>query len=418
MISPTLQRGRRLLSALAAGLLALPAAASVLSFDEALRLAAREAPSLEAQAAKLEAARQIAVPAGELPDPKLLLGVQSLPIEQDNRWSLDDDAMTMQMVGLMQEVPNRDKRRARTEVARAGIEVAAAEERIEQLRVRLETARAWIATHSVERKLALFAELFEENRLLAAAVRARLAGGKGQALNAVEPRQEAARLAERQDELEEQRIRSRAALARWIGQAAQRPLAGGLPHWPLDAGNFARRLRQHPELEAYEPLRSEAQARIREAVAEKKPDWSWEVDYLRRGREFGDMVNLTLSVDLPLFAGSRQNPVIAARHAELDRLDAERQAVERAYAEQLAADLAERQRLARARQRNAESLLPLAREKVALAMAGYRTGKAELDAVLAARRELLEARLKQIDLEGLEAIASARLHLAYGETSE
>ena len=42
------------------------------------------------------------------------------------------------------------------------------------------TAQAWIASHAVERKLHLFGELRAENRLLAEAVRARLAGGRGQ----------------------------------------------------------------------------------------------------------------------------------------------------------------------------------------------------------------------------------------------
>ena len=34
--------------------------------------------------------------------------------------------MTMRMVGLMQEVPNRDKRKARSDVAQASVERAAA----------------------------------------------------------------------------------------------------------------------------------------------------------------------------------------------------------------------------------------------------------------------------------------------------
>lgn len=48
-------------------------------------------------------------------------------------------------------------------------------------------------------------------------------------------------------------------------------------------------------------------------------------------------------------------------------------------------------------------------------MSSYRAGRGELDALLAARNELIEARLKHIDLQGLEAIARTRLHVAYGE---
>ena len=59
--------GRRLAGALVAALCSLPAAA--LTLDHALLLAEREAPSLTAQAANVQAARHAAVPAGELPDP-------------------------------------------------------------------------------------------------------------------------------------------------------------------------------------------------------------------------------------------------------------------------------------------------------------------------------------------------------------
>ncbi|CAM5380417.1 CzcC family heavy metal RND efflux outer membrane protein OS=Stutzerimonas stutzeri OX=316 GN=CXK95_09345 PE=3 SV=1 [Stutzerimonas stutzeri] len=410
-----LMRDIRARAAVAACALALPAAASALSFDEALALAQQQAPSLQAEAAKLQAARSDAVPAGELPDPKLLLGVQSVPIEGNDRWSLDRDGMTMSMVGLMQDVPNRDKRRARVEVANAGIQRAAAERAVEALNVRQATAQAWIASHAIERKLATFDALYAENRLLGETVRARIAGGRGQAADSVLPRQEAALLDERADELQRQRRQARAALARWIGEAASEPLEGSVPHWPLDAPALQRELHRHPQLQAYTPMTQQAQARIREATAEKKPDWSWEVDYLRRGQEFGDMVNLQVSFDLPLFTSTRQNPRIAARHAELNQLEAEREALERQFAEQLDNELAELDRLQRALTRTREVLLPLARERSELSLADYRAGRGELETLLAARRELIETRLKEIDLEGQQAIAASRLYFAYGD---
>ena len=410
-----LMRDIRVRAAVAACVLALPAAASALSFDEAQTLAQQQAPSLQAEAAKLQAARSDAVPAGELPDPKLLLGVQSVPIEGNDRWSLDRDGMTMSMVGLMQDVPNRDKRRARVEVANAAIQRAAAERVVEALNVRQATAQAWIASHTIERKLATFDALYAENRLLGETVRARIAGGRGQAADSVLPRQEAALLDERADELHRQRRQARAALARWIGEAASEPLEGSVPHWSLDAPALQRELHQHPQLQAYTPMTQQAQARIREATAEKKPDWSWEVDYLRRGQEFGDMVNLQVSFDLPLFTSTRQNPRIAARHAELNQLEAEREVMERQFAEQLDNELAELDRLQRALTRTREVLLPLARERSELSLADYRAGRGELETLLAARRELIETRLKEIDLEGQQAIAASRLYFAYGD---
>ncbi|MNE64672.1 Outer membrane efflux protein [compost metagenome] len=127
------------------------------------------------------------------------------------------------------------------------------------------------------------------------------------------------------------------------------------------------------------------------------------------------MVSVQFSVDLPLFPDSRQNPKIAAKHAELNQLEAEREVLSREHAQQLEEDLAEYQRLNRAVRRSQEQLLPLAQEKVELSMASYRAGKGELAAVIAARRELIEARLKHIDFEEQRALTSSRLYFTYGE---
>ena len=51
----------------------------------------------------------------------------------------------------------------------------------------------------------------------------------------------------------------------------------------------------------------------------------------------------------------------------------------------------------------------------ALAIADAHPALHDAASLLAARNELIEARLKHIDLQGLEAIARTRLHLAYGE---
>ena len=373
---------------------------------------------LTAQDAKIQAASSAAIPAGELPDPKLLLGVQNYPIGGPDRWSIDQDFMTMRMVGVSQEMPSSAKRKARIEVADAAIERAAAERRVERLKVRQATALAWINSYSVERKDTLFQDLYKENRLLADTVRAQIAGGRAQPADAVTPKQEAAQLEEQQDDLIRQRAQARAALKRWIGPAANDKPVGSLPEWPVEASDYSHKLQHHPELAAFAPMTREAQAKVREAEAEKQSDWSWEVDYQNRGRQFGDMVSVQFSWDLPLFPDSRQNPKIAAKHAELNQLEAEREALSRKHTQQLEDDLADYERLNRAVRRTLDSLLPLAKEKVELSMASYRAGKGDLNSVVAARRELIEARLKQIDVEEQRALTSARLYFAYGESAQ
>tara|TARA_R110000850_G_scaffold175956_4_gene301730 strand:+ start:957 stop:2174 length:1218 start_codon:yes stop_codon:yes gene_type:complete len=393
---------------------ALLAPAYALSLDQALDLAVREAPSLAAQAAERQAARSAAVPAGELPDPRLALGLQNLPIEGDSAWDLNAERMTMQRIGLMQEVPSRAKRAARVDLAQAQVGLADARMAVELLAVRQQAAEAWLMTRAVEEKLDVFKALYAENRLLSRAVDARLASGEGLTTDSIGPRQEAALLADREDELQRQHAQARAQLRRWIGESAAQPLSGGWPQWPVDAEQYRASLQRHPQLQVFDPLTRQAQAQLQSAIAEKKPDWSWGVDYLRRDSAFGDMVNLSVTFDLPVFTASRQDPAIEAERARLQRVDAQREAVERRYQSDLSEALAEYQRLESTLARSQRTLVPLAEQKVELAMADYRSGRGSLAGVISGREQLIDARLRHIDLARDRSLSNARLYFAFG----
>ena len=389
--------------------------AEPLSFDSALALAVRETPALRAEAAQVDAARHAAIPAGALPDPKLLLGIDNLPIEGPDRYSLTRDFMTMRRIGLMQEFPNAAKRDARVAAARGRVALTEAQASITRLTVLRETAVAWIARDAVERQLARIDALDSENRLFDAAVRARLAGGKGSALDAVAPRQEAAMIDSRRDELTARRQQAIAALKRWIGPRAEAPLTGSVPDWPIAHVTLEHALYGHPELAIFDPKGRMLDAEVAEARAEKKPDWALELAYQKRGAQFGDMAMVQVSFDLPVFAATRQDPKIAARLAERVGLDAEREAVLREHAAMLETDFAEYQRLANAVKRQRGVLLPLAGEKVDLALASWRGGKGELTDLIMARRERIDAELMAIALEGERQQMAARLRYAYSE---
>ena len=389
--------------------------AEPLSFDVALAIAVRETPALRAEAAQIDAARQAAIPAGELPDPKLALGIDNLPITGPDRFSLDRDFMTMRRIGVMQEFPNDAKRGARVDTARGRVTLTEAQIRITRLAVLRETAVAWIARDAVERQLARIDALDSENRLFDAAVRARIAGGKGSALEAVASRQEAATIDARRDELTARRQQAIAALKRWVGPRAEAPLQGAAPDWPITRDNLEHALHGHPELAIFEPRGRMLDAEVAEARAAKKPDWALELAYQKRGAQFGDMATVQVSFDLPIFAATRQDPKIAAKLAERVGLDAEREAVLREHAAMLESDFAEYQRLVNAVKRQREVLLPLAGEKVDLALAGWRGGKGELTDLVMARRERIDAELMAFALEGERRQMAARLHYAYSE---
>lgn len=389
--------------------------AEPLSFTATLAIAERESPDLAAQSADIEAARSASEAAGRWPDPRLLVGIENLPASGVDQWSLNRDFMTMQKIGVMQDIPNGSKRRAQAEVATATIERAEAERHVRVIGIRRAAALAWLDRYYLERRGALFDELDRENQLFAESVQAQLAGGKGMPADTVAPKQEAAELADRRDELIASLAKAKSALRRYVGAAGDDLLAGDAPLLAIDAEHLRTHVHEHPELAVFAPMLAMAQGEVHEAEAMKKPDWGLELAYAKRGSQFSDMVSMQVTVGLPLFAESRQNPQIAAKRQAVNKVNAERDAMLRDHTQELEADLADYDTLTRQLDRMQTTRLPLAQQKAELQFASYRAGKGDLNAVLTARRELIAERLKQLDLDSQRAAAAARLYFAYGE---
>ncbi|MEQ1620221.1 MAG: TolC family protein [Methylococcales bacterium] len=396
-------------------LCALPPTTFALSFNDALTMAMREAPTLTANAAEIDAARQTAIPAGALPDPKLKLGIDNLPIQGSDRFNLSRDFMTMQRIGIMQAFTNPAKLDARVAAAEGRIALAEAENRLARLQVLQETAVVWITRDAIERQLVRISELENENRLLERTVKARFAGGAGMATELLAPRQEAAMISERRDELDSQHAKAIAQLKRWIGEAASQPITGTVPDWPISPEALSHGLHRHPELDLFAPKSQVLEAEVAEAKADKIPDWDVELAYQRRGDAYSDMVSVQVSVDLPVFSGSRQEPRLAAKRYEQTALEAEHQVAIREHNAMLEEALAEHQRLSKAVKRAKEILIPLAEEKVALSFAAWRGNQSDLPTLIAARQERIDAELKAIALEAERQQLAARLHYTYGE---
>jgi hypothetical protein len=74
-----------------------------------------------------------------------------------DRFSIRADFMTMQRIGLMQEVPNTAKREARTVGVQARIERERALLAMTELAVRRDAALAWLAVYFAESRVARLA---------------------------------------------------------------------------------------------------------------------------------------------------------------------------------------------------------------------------------------------------------------------
>ncbi len=316
------------------------APAAGLGYGEALEIARLNAPALRAPQATLAATTAAQPAAASLPDPRLSLGIENLPISGPDGYSLTRDSGTMQRLSLMQEVPNRGKRDARVQMAGARVERDRALLAAAELALRRDAALAWLGVHFAERRQALIGDFQRENRLLQDTLSARIASGTAAPAEMTAARQEALAIADRGDDLARDVKKARAELQRWVGARAGEPLVGEPLPAQVDAALLRARLQHHAELRPYAAMREMATAEMAEASAEQRGDWSWQLAYSRRPR-YDDMVSLMVSFDLPWQRERRQQPLIEAKRREIERIEAERDELTRRHATELESMLAE-----------------------------------------------------------------------------
>jgi outer membrane protein TolC len=405
------------LRARATGLLSicLPVAAcAALSFDETTALARDQAPSLVAQRGALAGAQALRPAASTLPDPRLVVGVDNLPVTGADKFSLSRDFMTMQRIGVMQEVPNRAKREARAAGADARVQRELALLSAAQLSVQRDAALAWLAVYFAERRVARLDELERENRVLLDTLDARIVSGQALPAERTMARQEALALADRRDDAKRDIAKARAALRRWVGARADETLSGEPPDLAVRAQQLRDDLHRHAEILPFTAMQAAAQAEVGEADAEQRGDWAWELVYSRRP-QYSDMMSIQLSFDLPWQAGQRQQPQVLARQKEVLRIEAERDETLRRHREEIEAQLAELQALESQRKRLDGTGQALANERVALALASYQAGRGTLGDVLMARRDAVETQLRLIDLDAQRLALRVRLNTLIAE---
>lgn len=387
-----------------------------LSLDEALRMAQGNAPALNAASDGARAARELAVAAGQMPDPVLRLGVDNLPVNGPDQGSLTRDFMTMRRIGVMQEYVSADKRM----LLRQRAEIDAT--RMDATRLTLATnlqrdvATAWLDRHFAIKARELLKSLEAEVDLQLRTLDSQLRAGK--AVSGDSPTASAL-LLQTQDRMlvvDRQERLARIAMARWLGRDAERDLAPA-PNIEILAMDGT-----DPELVALVPSVREhaketelAQSDLAIAESGKRPNWSWELSYSQRGSAFSNMVSFGVTIPLTFNAVNRQDREIAAKKAQLAQAQAAHEDLLREARTSFAAAYAEWQSLVERRRRLSEALLPVARQRIDLTMAAYRSGQGSLSSVLESRRAEVEVQLQLLDLQREAARLWAQLHFVYAE---
>lgn len=376
-------------------------AAQPLTLDMALQLAQERSRQLVAHDAAASAARHMAVAAAQLPDPVLKAGVNNLPVTGADAYSLTRDPLTMRSIGLMQEFVRDDKRQARALRFEREAEAAQAARALSLSNLQRDTTIAWLDRYYQERLYELLSRQRNEALLQIDAADAAYRGAKGSQADILAARSAVAQIDDRLAQAERQVATANTQLARWIGDAAQQPLAE-LPDTSqvrLSLEGLATQLAHHPQITVLDRQEAVALADAQIAQTGRQADWSVELMYNQLGPAYANMVSINLTIPLQWDQKHRQDRELAARLAVVEQLKADREEATRAHVAEVQAMLQEwqsnRQRLGRYDQ----TLLPLARERVKAALAAYRGSSGTLSTVLEARRGDIETQMERIRLE-------------------
>lgn len=371
------------------------AAAQALSLAEAIRIGEARSARLAAQSAAVAATSGLADRALQLPDPKLRLGLDNVPVSGPDSLSLTADSMTMKRIGVMQEVPSGDKRRARSERSARERDVEQASLVLERASLRREIAVAWYEVLHATRALEVLGELDNAVALQEATVGAAIAAGRASAADGFAVR--SALEAVRDQAIDQERLlaRARIQLASFLGEDAQRPL-GAAPdtaQLSVPVSALLGSLDRQPALQVLEQREALARSEVAVARSTKSPDWSVEFLFGQRTPYYSNMATLMFSIDLPLAAERRQDRDVAASLAQVERARALREEARRAYEGQVRALAVDWETWNRRVERFEKVLIPLAAARAEAALAAYRGGRGELVAVIEARKSEAETRL-------------------------
>jgi outer membrane protein TolC len=382
------------------GALHSPAAAA-LTLSEAQRLAVARSRQLVAQDSAVTASREMAVAAGQLPDPVATLGVNNLPINGPDAWSVTRDFMTMRSVGVMQEFTRAEKREARSERYEREADKARAERNVSVAAIERDTALAWLDRYYGEAMQRVITEQRDQAQVEIEAAESAYRVGRGNLADILAARNALVLLDDRASEVGRKLAAAKIALARWIGDDAQAPLAGEpvINTIRLDPATLDQDLAHHPELAVLAKKEEVAAAEARMAQANKKADWSVALMYSQRGPAFSNMISLNVSVPLQWDQKNRQDREVAAKLAMLDQARAEREDMVRAHTAEVRAMIAEWENDRERRARYEREVLPIATERTQSTLTAYRGAKASITDLLLARRGEIDVRLQALQLE-------------------
>jgi len=374
-----------------AALLIMPVIASAsdteLSLPKAERIALQNNPALAAAGKQAVALAEIPPQVGTLPDPHLAFDAMNLPVDT---FSTTQENMTQLRVGLSQELPFPGKLGLKSEAAH--FEAEAARFDVDEFRLKLirNVRINWWNLFYLDRALEIVRRNQALLRQFITIAQTKYKVGKGLQQDVLLAQVELSKLLDIEIRLKGARRDGEARLNAILNRPTHLAITipakvdEQLPMVEDEQALHQIAMKMRPLLKEKNKHIDAARSRVLLAEKDYYPDFKVGAGYgFRQGNNTGrsdtraDFLTLGVSLNLPIFTGTKQDRALAQRRAEVAREQfARRDAIEAIWSETSAA-LADYRRSKEQASLFKTGIIPQASQTVASMQAGYQVNKVD-----------------------------------------
>ncbi|OAH97365.1 TolC family protein [Methylomonas methanica] len=357
----------------------------LLTLEAATQKVAQDNPDLAQMLARAKAMAAIPSQEGSLPDPQISFNAMSLPT---NSFSTRPEDMTQIGFGLSQAIPFPGKLALREQAAMYEAEAATLNADEVRLRLLSDVKTLWWQVFYLDRTLEIVNNNHSLLQQFVDIARSKYEVGEGLQQDVLLAQLELSKLLDQKINLAGTRRGTVAKLNALLDQPAnnsvQLPatISIQLPEIRQEDSLYQQAESSRPLLESERRGINAAQSKLELAEKDVLPDFNVEAAYGARdnmpdGTRRSDLLSLGVSMNVPIFAGSKQNKMIDQRNSELmqqryalqDRWNAVRSEITQSHSD-----------YQRAKQQFVlfdTGIIPQARQTVASMLAGYQVNKVD-----------------------------------------
>ena len=404
--------------------------AEILTFEQAIKVAQKNDPWLKGNRHQQDAIESSSIAANTLPDPKISVGLASLPTDG---FDFNQEGMTQFKVGISQMVPRGDTLEIRSRQLKIKSQGYPFQRKNREAQVAVTVGQLWLDAYRVQESVALIERDRSLFLQLADVAEASYSAALGRTRQAgiIRAQLELTHLDERLDVLAQEKNKFEGKLSQWLtdylsglddntilANLALHDMYLGkkIPQIDLQHGElvYAEKWRKpeqlvsyftrHPAVIALDKRIAATKTGIALAKEKYKPEWGVNAGYGYRGDDptgssRADLLSVGVTFDLPLFTDNKQDQDVKTAISQTEAIKTEKLLLLRQLLSNYSSAKGRLLRLNDQQRLYREKLLPQMYEQAEASLTAYTNDDGDFAEVVRARIEVLNAEIKVLTLD-------------------